>query len=123
MGKGGSGKEVGWWRDRAEDSKLTISFCFVLLITVMLAGTAVTFGKASGQESIPAMPPDNDLIYVLDDKGQLANIPFETATTPLNRATNAKGNRNNFVELRGERSTMNLKTVDPRFYLFVSEGP
>jgi hypothetical protein len=123
MGKGESGKIVGRWGYRAEDSRLIISVWFVLLIAVMVAGIAVTVGKARGQELVPKMPSDHDLVYVVDDRGELANIPFETAKTPLNATAVAKKNRNSFVELPGERSTMNLKTVDPHIYLFVSEGP
>jgi hypothetical protein len=96
----------------------------VLLITVVMAvGAAGTVGKTRGQESVPAMPTDQDLIYVVDDRGELAKIPFETAKTPLNATAVAKNNKNSFVELPGERSTTSLKTVDPHIYLFVSEGP
>jgi hypothetical protein len=122
MGKG-SGKEVGSWRYRAAVSRFSISVCCVLLVTVIVAGAAVNVGKASWQELVPAVPTDQDLIYVVDDSGELAKIPFETARTPLNATAVAKNNRNSFVELPGERSTTNLKTADPHIYLFVSEGP
>jgi hypothetical protein len=103
-------------------NRYLITVWCVLVIAVMVAGTGVIIGKARGQESIPAMPSNHDLTYVVDDKGLLASIPFETAKTPLNATAVARNNRNSFVELPGERSTVSLKTVDPRFYLFVSEG-
>jgi hypothetical protein len=90
---------------------------------MVVTGTWGTVAKARGQELIPAMPADQGQIYVADDKGGLANIPFETAKTPLSATAVAKSSRNSYVELPGDRSMTSLKSEDPRFYLFVSEGP
>jgi hypothetical protein len=74
------------------------------------------------QESFPAPPPDRALIYFGDAKNALAPLALEVGTTPLRVETVAKGDKRSYVELKGEHSPLVITNIEPRFYLFLSEG-
>jgi len=100
----------------------------LLVCALLLAMTAVSAGSgepvndfASRQETFPAPPADRTLIYVTDDKGALAPLPFEQGTTPLRAEAEAKRTKTSYVELKGAEAANVIKTDAPRFYLFVQD--
>lgn len=75
----------------------------------------------SRQETIPAPPADRTLIYLADEKGALSALAYETGTSPLKVEEVAKSDKRSFVELKGERSSRVITSIEPRFYLFLPD--
>ncbi|HEX8708439.1 MAG TPA: hypothetical protein VF723_09375 [Pyrinomonadaceae bacterium] len=73
------------------------------------------------QESFPARPADQTLVYIADEKNTLAALPFETGTTPLRVEEAARSDRRSYVELKGEHAATVFPGDAPRFYLFVPD--
>ena len=108
------------FRSRRWRAALSLSVAIALLSTA-----AVTFklerGVAAQTSSYPQPPSDRTLIYVADEKNALAALPFETATTPLRVAEVARNNKMSYLELQGLTSATTLRTMTPRFYLFIKD--
>lgn len=75
------------------------------------------------QETLPQPPADRTLIYVLNDTGALAALPFEAGTTPLRVDTVAGSDKSSYVDLKGERASFVINTSEPRLFLFVKDDP
>ena len=75
------------------------------------------------QETFPAPPADRAPVYVADESNALMALPFEVGTTPISVEKVATSDKRSYVELKGERSATILKTVEPRFYLFMPDVP
>lgn len=82
---------------------------------------AFTFHAPFTQEILPSPPADRTLIYFADDKNALMPFAFEAGVTPLRIETVAKGDKRSYVELKGERSTIIVTNIDPRFYIFLPD--
>lgn len=79
------------------------------------------FSFTLAQEAIPSPPADRTLIYLADEKGALSALAYETGTTPLKVEEVAKSDKRSFVELKGERSSTVIKSIEPRFYVFLPD--
>ena len=95
----------------------------LLLLTVCMSGALNASAFISlAQADYPAPPADRSLVYIVDEKGALAPLAFETGTTPLRVEEVAKSDKRSYVELKGERSATIITKDEPRFYLFVSDA-
>ena len=91
----------------------------------MLGRTLITFiclclchvTPIAQQPKLPEPPPDHSLIYVLNREGELAALPFETATTPLRTNEVAKSNTTSYLELKGEHAAT-VVPANAAIYLF-----
>ena len=101
--------------------ELTFYALLVALITVSAGSGEPVSNFASRQETFPAPPADRTVIYVADDKGMLAPLPFEQGTTPLRAEAEAKRTKRSYVELKGAQAAKVIRIDAPRFYLFVPD--
>jgi hypothetical protein len=73
------------------------------------------------QEAFPAPPSDQTRVYMADDKGAIAPLPLEEATTQLNMDSIARSDKVSYVELKGEHAAAMAPGEIPRFFLFVED--
>jgi hypothetical protein len=78
---------------------------------------------ASAQESYPSAPADRTQIYIADDQRTLKPLAVEAGSTPLHVESVAKGDKRSFVEIKGANAATVILNDEPRFYLFVPDGP
>ncbi|HYY59417.1 MAG TPA: hypothetical protein VE842_18970 [Pyrinomonadaceae bacterium] len=79
-------------------------------------------GKASrAQQTFPAPPADRTPVYLADEQGALAALPFEAGTTPIKADEVAKGDKISYVELKGASAATLVKGDEPRLYVFVPD--
>ena len=87
----------------------------------MLAA-ALVLAQTAAQETLPAPPSDQALIYFADEHGNnLAPLAFEEGMTPLRVEQVAKGDKRSYVELKGEHAATVITGLEPRFYLFLPD--
>jgi hypothetical protein len=86
-----------------------------------LLAVAALVGSTFAQESFPPPPADQTLIYVADEKGQLAALPFEAGTMPIKTDEVAKSDKISYVELKGASAATVVKGDEPRLYVFVAD--
>jgi hypothetical protein len=91
--------------------------------SVLLSHSAVPGDSAVSQSSFPAAPADRSLVYVADEKGELAALPFEAGVMPLKTGEVAKSDKISYVELKGARAATVVNTDEPRLYLFAPDQP
>lgn len=72
-------------------------------------------------DSFPQPPADHTLVYILDERGALTPLPFESGSTPLKVEEVANNDKMSYVELKGATAATLIATVSPRFYLFVAK--
>jgi hypothetical protein len=106
---------------------LRISLALPALCLVVAAGLsnvhAYKFSPSLGQETFPAPPSDQTLIYLTDERGALTPLPFETGVTPLRVEMVATSDKRSYVEMKGERAATVVTNDEPRFYLFLPDKP
>jgi hypothetical protein len=96
----------------------------VLLAAACLSYPAAVLGHSLiAQESIPAPPADRALIYLADERGALAALPFETGVMPIKTDEVAKSDKISYVELKGASASTTAKNDEPRLYVFVPDQP
>jgi hypothetical protein len=105
-------------------------FAALAASVALLAAASITYpapaalsGSSSAQESLPPPPADRTLIYLADEKGVLAALPFEAGTMPIKTDVAAKSDKISYVELKGASAATLVKTDEPRFYVFVPDNP
>jgi hypothetical protein len=86
-----------------------------------MVSSADDFHALTMQETFPSPPSDRTLIYIVDEKGTLTPLAFETGTTPLRVDAAAKSDKRSYVEVKGAHAATIIKTDEPRFYLFVPD--
>ncbi|PYS62309.1 MAG: hypothetical protein DMF76_09125 [Acidobacteria bacterium] len=90
----------------------------------LLAFFFSSFASSSvAQEFLPAPPSDRRLVYILDEKNQLAPLPNEPGLTPLHTEQISKTDRVSYIELKGEHASTILTTSTPRWFLFTYQRP
>lgn len=92
----------------------------ILEVVLLLFLAPILQLSVLGQEFLPAAPPDQSGIYVLDAQNQLVPLPFEQAHTPLNSTKIARSTKTSYVELKGENAATILNST-PRLFLFTPQ--
>ena len=90
-------------------------------MTWLIGATSAIAFISSAQTDFPAPPTDRALVYIIDEKGALMPLAFESGTTPLRVEEVAKSDKRSYLELKGERSATIITRDEPRFYLFVPD--
>jgi hypothetical protein len=95
------------------------------IATIAVLGCVVAFTTRNpgAQEFLPAAPPDQALIYFLDEQNKLVALPFEQGQTPLHPEKPSKDTRVSYIELKGEHAVTVFNTATPRVFLFTYQRP
>jgi len=106
---------------------LRISLALSALCLVMTAGASSIAAHKNFaiavQETFPAPPANQTLVYLADEKGALTPLPFEMGMTPLRVETVATSDKRSYVEIKGERAATVITNDLPRIYLFLPDKP
>jgi hypothetical protein len=78
-------------------------------------------GSSLAQETFPPPPADRTLVYLADERGAVAALPFEMGTMPIRTDEAAKSDKISYVELKGASAATLVKTDEPRLYVFVPD--
>ncbi|HEV2914180.1 MAG TPA: hypothetical protein VGX92_12940 [Pyrinomonadaceae bacterium] len=73
------------------------------------------------QQTFPAPPADRTLVYVADETGALAALPFEAGATPIKTDEVAKSDKISYVEVKGASAATTVRGDEPRLYVFVPD--
>src|SRR5215210_4514182 len=68
--------------------------------SVLVLPAAARSPLAFAQETFPPPPADRSLVYIVDEKGALAALPFETGQMPIKTDEVAKNDKISYVELK-----------------------
>ncbi|HEX8138659.1 MAG TPA: hypothetical protein VF544_13920 [Pyrinomonadaceae bacterium] len=94
-------------------------FSAALLLILLLA--AWHSSLSTTQADFPPPPADRTLVYVADERGALAALPFETGRMPIKTNEVAKSDKISYVELKGASAATLVKSDEPRLYVFVPD--